>query len=67
MALIASTYGKGRVRVMRVARGEERHEARELDIHVMLTGGFDAAFTAADNSACISTDTMKNLVNVVAR
>jgi urate oxidase len=66
MPLIRDVYGKGRVRVMRVKRDTKRHEVRELTVKVMLEGAFAAAFTVADNSRVISTDTIKNVVNVVA-
>jgi urate oxidase len=66
MPLTASTYGKGRVRVMRLARDGDHHTPRELSLSVMLTGGFEAAWTRADNRACIATDTVRNIVNVVA-
>lgn len=67
MALVNHTYGKGRVRVMRIHRDGARHEPRELTVHAMVKGDFSRAFTNADNSNCISTDTIKNVVNVVAR
>jgi urate oxidase len=67
MALIRSTYGKGRVRIMRVARDTARHEVRELTMQVMLTGDFGRSYTHADNATAVSTDTVKNVVNVVAR
>jgi urate oxidase len=67
MALISNTYGKGRVRVMRVHRAGARQEVRELTVQVMLEGDFDRAFTDADNSTSLCTDTMKNVVNIVAR
>jgi urate oxidase len=67
MALVHHTYGKGRVRVMRVQRDSERHEVRELTVKAMLEGGFERSFTAADNSAVVATDTVKNVVNIVAR
>lgn len=67
MTLVDNTYGKGRVRVMRIHRDGDRHEVRELTIQCMLTGDFGRVFTDADNSAAISTDTMKNLINIVAR
>jgi urate oxidase len=66
MPLTASTYGKGRVRVMRLARDGDHHTPRELTLTVLMKGGFDAAWTGADNSACVATDTVKNIVNVVA-
>jgi urate oxidase len=67
MTLLSNTYGKGRVRVMRINREGERHEVRELTVQTMLTGDFGRAYTHADNSTAISTDTVKNIVNVVAR
>ena len=67
MTLLHKTYGKGRVRVMRVHRDGDRHEVRELTVKAMLTGAFDRTFTDADNSPTVSTDTIKNVVYVVAR
>src|SRR5947209_1234562 len=66
MPLVRNIYGKGRVRVMRVMRDTKRHELRELTVKAMLEGAFAAAFTLADNSRVVSTDTIKNVVNVVA-
>jgi urate oxidase len=66
MALIGNTYGKGRVRVMRVHRDGDRHEVRELSVSAMVQGDFGKAYTHADNSLALCTDTMKNLINVVA-
>jgi urate oxidase len=66
MTLVRKTYGKGRVRVMRIHSEGERREVRELTIKAMVEGEFDRAFTAKDNSTSISTDTIKNVVNVVA-
>jgi urate oxidase len=67
MALLHQTYGKDHVRVMRIDRRTDRHEVRELTIRAMLTGDFGAAFTHADNATSVATDTVKNVVNVVAR
>ncbi|MBS9475975.1 factor-independent urate hydroxylase [Ancylobacter radicis] len=67
MALIRNSYGKGRVRVMRVARDSACHEVRELNVQVMLSGAFDAAYTEGDNSSVIATDSVKNIVNFLAR
>ena len=67
MTLLSSTYGKGRVRVMRLAGEGEHRDVRELEIRAMLTGDIDRAFTEADNSTTVSTDTIKNAVNIVAR
>ena len=67
MALVMNTHGKGRVRVLRVNRVGERHEVRELTILAMLHGGAERSYTHADNSRSVSTDTVKNIVNVIAR
>ena len=66
MPLIQNTYGKGRVRVMRVHRGD-RHEVRELTVETMLDGDFAAAYTEGDNRAVVATDTIKNIAYIVAR
>jgi urate oxidase len=65
--LTRNTHGKGRVRVMRVHRDGDRHEVRELTVRAMVAGDFGQAFTDADNSTSVSTDTIRNVVNVVAR
>ncbi|MCJ2132247.1 factor-independent urate hydroxylase [Methylobacterium sp. E-045] len=66
MPLIASRYGKGRVRVMRLTRDGDHHTPRELSLAVLMKGAFDAAWTDRDNRACVATDSVKNIVNVVA-
>jgi urate oxidase len=67
MALLQKTYGKDHVRVMRIDRKADRHDVRELTVRAMVTGRFDSAFTHADNSTSVATDTVKNIINVVAR
>jgi len=66
MALIGNTYGKGRVRIMRVHRDGDHNEVRELSLSTMVQGDFGRTYTHADNSKALCTDTMKNLVNIVA-
>ena len=67
MPLVRNTYGKARVRVMRVAREGERNAVRELTVQTLLDGDFAAAYTAGDNSRVIATDTIKNITMLVAR
>ena len=67
MHLAACTYGKARIRIMRVQRDTARHDVRELDVNVMLEGDVAASFTSSDNSGLVATDTIKNIVNLVAR
>jgi urate oxidase len=58
-------YGKARVRVLRLHRTNGWAEPRELTIQTMFEGDFEPAFVNKDNSTTVSTDTIKNLVNVV--
>src|ERR687887_184252 len=67
MPLIKNRYGKCRVRVMRIHRDGDRHEVSQLSIKAMMEGDFARAYTRADNSTSVATDTIKNIVNVVAR
>ena len=67
MKLLNSTYGKGRVRVMRLSGEGQNRDVRELTVQAMLMGDIAQAYTHADNSTSVSTDTIKNVVNVVAR
>ena len=65
--LISNTYGKGRVRILRVHRAPGWHDISELTIKAMLQGDFEGAYTHADNRHIVATDTIKNIVNIVAR
>lgn len=66
MALTAASYGKGRVRVLRLARDGDRHSVRELTVQVMLAGDFAAAWTRGENRTIVATDSIKNIVNITA-
>ncbi len=66
MALLRKTYGKDRVRVMRVSRQPDHYEVRELSVRAMVLGDFDEAFTEANNATSVATDTVKNVINIVA-
>jgi urate oxidase len=67
MHLASNSYGKGRVRIMRVTRTTPRHEVRELSLLVLLTGAFEACYLSSDNTSVIATDSIKNIVNITAR
>jgi urate oxidase len=67
MKLIQHSYGKAKVRVLKVFRAGKIHSLKELDIQVMLQGDFGASFTKADNRLVVATDSMKNTVNVLAK
>lgn len=66
MSYVRQRYGKTNVRVLRVQRHGDRHRVRESRITVILDGEFARAYTDADNASVVATDTMKNLVNVLA-
>jgi len=52
---------------MRIHRVGDSHEVSQLNIRVMIEGDFARAYTDGDNSTSVSTDTIKNVVNVIAR
>ena len=71
--LASNRYGKSRVRLMRVTRHEAHHDREayhdvdEWTVQILLTGDFESAHTAGDNSKILATDTMKNTIYCVAR
>ncbi|MDP9040275.1 MAG: urate oxidase [Acidobacteriota bacterium] len=65
--LAENRYGKSRVRLMQVQRSGGASHLREWTVQVLLTGDFDSAHYAGDNSKILATDTMKNTVYFVAR
>jgi urate oxidase len=60
-------YGKAEVRLVKVARGAERHDLRDLTVAVALSGDFRAAYEAGDNRALLATDTMRNTIYALAQ
>jgi urate oxidase len=66
MKLSANRYGKAKVRVLKKLRVNGIDTFKDLEVKVILEGGFAAAYTAGDNRKVIATDTMKNTVNVLA-
>src|SRR3954468_6635939 len=62
----ANQYGKAQVRVVKVARGPERHVLRDLTADIALRGDFDAVHVTGDNAGLPATDTMRNVVYAFA-
>jgi urate oxidase len=54
------------VRLVKLERGAERHELRDLTVDVMLEGAFEAVHTEGDNAGLVATDTMRNVVYALA-
>ncbi len=67
IALGANSYGKARVRLVKVTRSPDRHLLKDLTVQVALEGDFEAAHVAGDNSLVVATDTMKNTVYALAK
>jgi urate oxidase len=65
--LDGNSYGKSRIRVVKVTRGAERHDLAELNVNVQFEGDFDAVHIAGDNRNVLPTDTMKNTVYALAK
>ena len=64
--LVHSAYGKSRVRLVQVRRGESRHDLKDLTVAIRFRGHYDESYTDGDNNAVLPTDTMKNTVYALA-
>jgi urate oxidase len=67
ITLAENSYGKSRVRLVKVKRHPDRHDFREWTVEVLLEGDFESCFVDGDNSKILPTDTMKNTVYSLAR
>jgi len=65
--LAADTYGKSRVRLMKLVRREGRHDLKEITLEILFQGDFASCYESGDNSKVLPTDTIKNTVYVLAR
>jgi urate oxidase len=64
--LSATSYGKSRVRLVRVTRHGDRHQVRDVTVAVAFEGRYDTSYTDGDNRDVLPTDTMKNTVYALA-
>jgi urate oxidase len=62
-----NSYGKSRIRLLRVVRQEGRHDVKELTLTILFEGDFDEVHTKGDNRKVLPTDTIKNTVYTLAR
>ena len=60
-------YGKSQIRLTKVVRRADRHDLKELCVAVQLEGDFGASYVHGDNRRIVATDTMKNIVYVLAQ
>lgn len=65
-ALSQTSYGKSRIRLVRVTRHGDRHELRDFTVAVAFEGSYDTSYTDGDNADVLPTDTMKNTVYALA-
>jgi urate oxidase len=62
----ANRYGKSGIRLVKVVRGPDRHQVRDLTVAIALEGEFAASYVDGDNTDVVATDTMKNTVYALA-
>lgn len=67
ISLSTNTYGKSRVRLVKVRREGAATHFLEWTVSILFEGDFVSAFTAGDNALVLPTDTMKNTVYSLAR
>jgi urate oxidase len=65
--LLADTYGKSRVRLIKLARRPDGHDIKEITFQILFQGDFKSCYETGDNSKILPTDTIKNTVYVLAR
>lgn len=64
--LVENAYGKSRVRLSKLTRLKDRHVFKEVCVDIQLQGDFERTYTVGDNSQVVATDSMKNMVYVLA-
>ncbi len=62
-----NNYGKADIRLVKVFRGAERHEIKDVHVAVAQEGDFDAVHVEGDNTDAMATDTMRNTVYALAK
>jgi urate oxidase len=65
--LASNTYGKSRVRLMKLARHTDRHDLKEITFQILFRGDFASCYETGDNTKILPTDTIKNTVYALAR
>jgi urate oxidase len=65
--LVRDTYGKSRVRLIKLVRRADRHDVKEITFQILFQGDFKSCYETGDNSKILPTDTIKNTVYVLAR
>ncbi len=66
MKLLTQSYGKQRVRFMRVLRSDQEHTVFDVKAAIALEGKFEKAYLTESNEDVVATDTMKNTLTALA-
>ena len=67
VALGQNQYGKAETRIVRVTRDGDRHELKDLNVGVTLSGDMADVHLTGDNANVVPTDTQKNTVYAFAK
>jgi urate oxidase len=60
-------YGKAEIRMVRVTRDGDRHELKDLNVGITLSGDMADVHLSGDNANVVPTDTQKNTVYAFAK
>jgi len=63
----ASSQGESRLRMLRIVRRGDRHDARDLTVSIRFEGDFATAFRDGHSDGIIPGETLKTLVHRIAR
>ncbi|HWF52602.1 MAG TPA: urate oxidase [Solirubrobacteraceae bacterium] len=63
----ANQYGKSEIRMVAVTRDGGRHDFRDLNVGITLSGDLDDVHVTGDNANVVPTDTQKNTVFAFAK
>ncbi len=64
--IVHDSYGKSRVRLMKVERNGDMHKLQNITVAIAFEGDFTEVHRVGDNSQVLPTDTMKNTVYTLA-
>jgi urate oxidase len=67
LSLAANRYGKRDVRLVKVTRGPDGFDLKQVTVNIFLEGDFESCYRTGDNRHILPTDTMKNTVYALAR
>ncbi len=62
-----NSYGKVKVRLVKVSKTPSGHDLLDVSVDVLLEGALENAYLEGDNSSVVPTDTVKNTVYALAK